>query len=561
MAQKNVESEKMVEDKEKPKSNQDWKHFLKMWKDKNIGLNEVKQAMDPLNGVAIRSKILKHNDAQNIIQSASQYKLVSDVIKEMTGMGKEHYAKQTLTGKAGEKMKVGPQPKLGIDLRKDVIGMGMSKVEANQFYTLVKNVDLTQTNVKQASNEEKISPSDALVKHVKKEGFELKNFIGNSLGLIIIGYLLVLLFYSLLFSPLVSFILWIFTGFIIYKSLETYGNDKTWFTQILDDFGNYGFTSQPKDLETKIEENDVEIEPDEPEIKLEEHKTKEEDLTLKNYTEKFDEWRIAKNAVQGPFISAGDKISGFNFNSKSLYKLRLWMFLLLVPLLIWIIMWDIISWPFMIWFSFWFSIDEAINLSRVCSLLLSYFIIIRIYSHCTNNRNLPINSDMLADYDPYIVKHLFRIPNNKDSIVITSKALLFDFIGGYLLIIFTGFYAVNSYGMITRLSIDGFFSEGYFSLVATILCIAVFIPILEELMFRGFVLDLAGEAYGKWTSIFISAIFFALIHPLYILTVLNAFWAGLVYGYLRIRTNSLWPSIILHSLWNAHIVILQFFNQ
>ena len=405
------------------------------------------------------------------------------------------------------------------------------------------------------------SPTDALIQHVNEGGFDLKNLIGDYIGFAIIGYLFTLLFYSLLFPPLWSFILWIFTGFILYKSLEAYGNDKTWFSQILDDFGNYGFTSQSKDLETKIEENDVEIEPDETEVELEEHKTEEEDLTLTNYTEKFDEWRIAKDAVSGPFISAGDKISGFTFNSKSLYKLRLWMFLLLVPLLIWIIMWDIVSWPFMIWFSFWFSMDDAINLSRVCSLLLSYFIIIRIYSHCTNNRNLPINSDMLADYDSYIVKHLFRIPNNKDSVVITSKALLFDFIGGYLLIIFTGFYAVNSYGMITRLSLDGFFSEGYFSLVATILCIAVFIPILEELMFRGFVLDLAGEAYGKWTSIFISAIFFALVHPLYVLTVLNAFWAGLVYGYLRIRTNSLWPSIILHSLWNAHIVILQFFNQ
>ena len=395
------------------------------------------------------------------------------------------------------------------------------------------------------------SPMDALVQHVNEEGFDLKNLIGDYIGFAIIGYLLILLFYSLLFSPLVSFILWMFTGLIIYKSLEAYGNDKTWFSQILDDLGNYGFTSQSKDLEAKIEEKKVE---------LEEDKT-EEYLTLTNYTGKFDEWRIAKDAVSGPFVSAGNQISDFSFNSEGLYKLRLWMFLLLVPLLIWIIMWDIVSWPFMIWFSFWFSMDDAINLSRVCSLLLSYFIIIRIYSHCTNNRNLPINSDILADYDPYIVKHLFRIPNNKDSVVITSKALLFDFIGGYLLIIFTGFYAVNSYGMITRLSLDGFFSEGYFSLVATILCIAVFIPILEELMFRGFVLDLAGEAYGKWASIFISAIFFALIHPLYILTVLNAFWAGLVYGYLRIRTNSLWPSIILHSLWNAHIVILQFFNQ
>ena len=47
------------------------------------------------------------------------------------------------------------------------------------------------------------SPTDALVEHVKEEGFVLKNFIGDSFALIIIGYLLVLLFYSLLFSPLV----------------------------------------------------------------------------------------------------------------------------------------------------------------------------------------------------------------------------------------------------------------------------------------------------------------------------------------------------------------------
>jgi membrane protease YdiL (CAAX protease family) len=89
---------------------------------------------------------------------------------------------------------------------------------------------------------------------------------------------------------------------------------------------------------------------------------------------------------------------------------------------------------------------------------------------------------------------------------------------------------------------------------------ADFVPVMEELMFRGFVLDLASEAYGKWAAIFISAILFALIHPLYILTVLNAFWAGLVYGYLRICTNSLWPSILLHSLWNSHIILLAFYS-
>ena len=42
-------------------------------------------------------------------------------------------------------------------------------------------------------------------------------------------------------------------------------------------------------------------------------------------------------------------------------------------------------------------------------------------------------------------------------------------------------------------------------------------------------------------------------------SILNAFWAGMIYGYLRIRTNSLWPSIILHGLWNGHLEILEFF--
>ena len=65
--------------------------------------------------------------------------------------------------------------------------------------------------------------------------------------------------------------------------------------------------------------------------------------------------------------------------------------------------------------------------------ILSYFLIIRVYSHCTNNRNLDINSDTLSDYDPYVVDHLFRIPRELKSYTLTSKALLLDFIVGWLM--------------------------------------------------------------------------------------------------------------------------------
>jgi len=364
----------------------------------------------------------------------------------------------------------------------------------------------------------------------------------------VLAYVIILIILSLIFeSSIVAFILWIMIGFGIYKAVEKYGEDMPWFSEVLEKIQNFGFsTKKEKDRDEYRTEVEEEIEEEQP-------------VNLENYAEKFDEWRVTKDTVSAPFISAGDRISKFSFNSKGLYKLRLWMFLILAPLLIWTVMWNVVGWPFQIWFTFWFSYEDAFSLSRICSLILSYFIIIRIYSHCTNNRNLPIHSDMMSDYDNYAVSHLFRIPNDKDSLILTGRALLFDFIGGYLIIIFTSFSAVQSYNLLSKYSLNEFYSEGYASFIFTFLCIAVFVPLLEELMFRGFVLDLASEAYSKWTAILISAILFAVIHPLYILTVLNAFWAGLVYGYIRIRTNSLWPSILLHSAWNAHIIIIQFF--
>ena len=374
---------------------------------------------------------------------------------------------------------------------------------------------------------------------------------GIKVYFIVLAYVLLLMGLTLFLPTSIAFILWILAGVGIYKGFEAYGEDKPWFSELSEMIQNFGFSGKKEDDWGDGEVEDID------EVDIEE--PQENPLSFENYAEKFDEWRVTKDTVSAPFISAGEKISKFSFNSKGLYKLRLWIFLILVPLLVWIIMWDIVSWPFLIWFSFWFSYEDALNLSRICSLILSYFIIIRIYSHCTNNRNLPINSDMMSDFDDYAVSHLFRLPTDKDSVVLTGRALLIDFIGGYLILIFTSIYAMQSYDLLSRYSLNDFYSQGYPSFIFMFLCIAVFVPIMEELMFRGFVLDLASEAYGKWASILISAIFFAIIHPLYILNVLNAFWAGLIYGYIRIRTNSLWPSIILHSAWNAHIIIIQFF--
>ena len=60
------------------------------------------------------------------------------------------------------------------------------------------------------------------------------------------------------------------------------------------------------------------------------------------------------------------------------------------------------------------------------------------------------------------------------------------------------------------------------------------------------------------TSIIISSILFAIAHSLNeepLFAVLGALWSGLVYGYLRIETRSLLPGLLLHAVWNLHIVL------
>ena len=383
------------------------------------------------------------------------------------------------------------------------------------------------------------SPTEALLGNAGSGDPEIIRYF-----LFLIFYLFILLILSNFFSPLIAFILWIATGFGIYKIAENYGEDVPWIKQILEKVQNIGFTSTSRDTAPEAVEASV----DGPE--------EEKAADLDNYAEKFDEWRVTKDTISPTFVSAGNRIRDFSFNSPGFYKVRLWLFLILVPLFIWIVFWDIATLPFQFWcLMLGFSQTDTYLISSIMGLFLSYFIIIRLYSHCTNNRNLPINSDMMSDFDNYTVKHLFRLPREQGTIGLTLKALLLDFMVGWTLYILAIFYVLEMDSV--QSSIGSFIASEHFTLLKALIYFAVCVPIIEELLFRGFVLDLASEAYGFWTAIIISSVLFGLVH-LNPYGILNAFFGGLIYGYVRIRTNSLLPSIFLHSIWNAHTVILEF---
>ena len=123
------------------------------------------------------------------------------------------------------------------------------------------------------------SPTDAFVEHAKEESAEFRDFMVRYLPFTIIGYLLILLLFSAIFTPLMAFLLWIATGFGIYKITENYGEEVPWIKQVLEKVQNIGFTSTSPDVAPESVESI-----DEPE--------EEKAVDLDNYAEKFDEWRV-----------------------------------------------------------------------------------------------------------------------------------------------------------------------------------------------------------------------------------------------------------------------------
>ena len=151
------------------------------------------------------------------------------------------------------------------------------------------------------------SPTDALLRNAGKGDPEVIKYF-----LLLIAYLFILLFLVNSFSSVVSFILWIAIGFGSYKLAEKYGQDIPWISNALENLQNIGFSTSTED---SIDSEGDSIEPE------------EEEIDTTNYAEKFDEWRVTKETVSAPFVSAGDKIRNFSFNSENFYKIRLWIFL------------------------------------------------------------------------------------------------------------------------------------------------------------------------------------------------------------------------------------------
>jgi uncharacterized protein len=95
---------------------------------------------------------------------------------------------------------------------------------------------------------------------------------------------------------------------------------------------------------------------------------------------------------------------------------------------------------------------------------------------------------------------------------------------------------------------------GPLALVLQLLFIAVLTPLGEEFAFRG-VLTNALQRYGAVVSVVVSTIVFALVHGIN-LALVPAVVVGVIAAVLFLRTQSVWPGVIVHAVNNGVGTIL-----
>lgn len=102
------------------------------------------------------------------------------------------------------------------------------------------------------------------------------------------------------------------------------------------------------------------------------------------------------------------------------------------------------------------------------------------------------------------------------------------------------------------------FDELFIDPIIAFFSVCVIAPVFEEIIYRGIILEQLSKKYSANKSIVISALIFGLIHA-NLHQSLNAFFIGLILGFIYIKTNSLLLCMFWHFTNNFLIFIISMY--
>lgn len=139
------------------------------------------------------------------------------------------------------------------------------------------------------------------------------------------------------------------------------------------------------------------------------------------------------------------------------------------------------------------------------------------------------------------------------SIIIMSIGFIGDYVVKFLNDIFKffGFYFIE-----TNVT-DIFSYNNIYEFIIVFIYACIVAPILEELLFRGYVINLF-KKYGKKTAIILSACMFGITHAEF-MQIIPAIFCGIILGILYIKTNNIKVCIACHMINNIFGIINNYY--
>jgi membrane protease YdiL (CAAX protease family) len=133
-------------------------------------------------------------------------------------------------------------------------------------------------------------------------------------------------------------------------------------------------------------------------------------------------------------------------------------------------------------------------------------------------------------------------------------ALVVIYVGAFayeqVLSLFGDWSATDEQGLVPQ----GWDSSRAAPFVAFFLVVTLLAPVVEELTYRGLGITLL-QPWGSALAVIVSGLLFGAAHGLVVGLPILAFF-GIVLGWLRLRTDSVFPGMMLHATFNGIALIV-----
>jgi uncharacterized protein len=119
------------------------------------------------------------------------------------------------------------------------------------------------------------------------------------------------------------------------------------------------------------------------------------------------------------------------------------------------------------------------------------------------------------------------------------------------------FFGDNIPGFAKQIDHIPLFGNNLFGYISLFLSAFIIAPIVEEIIFRGFILQGLIKYLSPLSSVLITSLIFALLHFEFA-SIIPLFIIGSMLGFIYLRKKSIWDCLIYHAINNGFALIFEF---